>query len=147
MCFFQHANCLVCSIDSVNLCNLTGNLTKSYAYTLPFEIENKCLLLFYAGGGSGSVLGVLQEAHTQMSNTGSSSSTTSSIHHNYGFDRVEICIEDAIEVDSESNQSESHHNPEKLKPSSVGCCNFCKSHMCRNWKWRLKATFGGLTER
>ena len=39
-----------------------------------------------AGGGSGSVLGVLQEAHTQMSNTGSSSSTTSSIHRNYGFD-------------------------------------------------------------
>ena len=60
-----------------------------------------------AGGGSGSVLGVLQEAHTQMSNTGSSSSTTSSIHHNYGFDHhrsgVEISIEDAIEVASESS--------------------------------------------
>ena len=39
-----------------------------------------------AGGGSGTVIGVLQEAHTQMSsNAGSSSSTTSSIPiHNTG---------------------------------------------------------------
>ena len=89
------------------------------------------------GGGSGSVLGVLQEAHTQMSNTGSSSSTTSSSHHNYGFDRVEICIEDAIEV-SESRESES--------PSI--CCTFCQENMCRQaCKWRLRDTLGGLRER
>ena len=63
-----------------------------------------------------------------------------------GFDRVEICIEEAIEVDSESNPSSAGEiSNEKAK--NVGCCNFCKSAKCRNWKWRLKATFGGLTER
>ena len=87
-----------------------------------------------AGGGSGSVLGVLQEAHTQMSNTGSSSSTTSSSHQNYGFDRVEICIEDAIEV----NES----------PQNTSCCTFCRENMCRDTcKWRFKDTLGGLRER
>ena len=99
------------------------------------------------GGGNGSVLGVLQEAHTQMSNTGSSSSTTSSIHHNYGFDHVEICIaDDVIEVDSESIKSAGGAENNKKVPI-LGCCSFCKSSNCRNWKWRLKATFGGLSER
>ncbi len=112
-----------------------------------------------AGGGSGSVLGVLQEAHAQMSITGSSSSTTSSIHHNYGFDRsVEICIEDAIEVESEmgctvdqpnlQNGSVAGVSSNGSEPvSTAGCCSFCKSNTCRNLRWRLKATFGGLTER
>ena len=102
--------------------------------------------MYFTGGGSGSVLGVLQEAHTQMSNTGSSSSTTSSIHHNYGFDRVEICIDDVIEVnDNESIKSAAGaENNEKI---IFDCCSFCKSSKCRNWKWKLKATFGGLSER
>ena len=69
------------------------------------------------------------------SSGGSSSSTTSSIHHNYGFDRVEICLDDAIEV---------QRSPEKRNHS---CCAFCKSSKCRNFKWKLKATLGGLTER
>ena len=68
------------------------------------------------------------------SSGGSSSSTTSSIHHNYGFDRVEICLDDAIEVQS---LEKNHHS----------CCVFCKSKNCRNFKWKLKATLGGLTER
>ena len=83
-------------------------------------------------------LGVLQQAHTQMSSAsgGSSSSTTSSIHPNYGFDHVEICLDDAIEVQSPDINRRS--NP---------CCLFCKSKKCTNFKWKLKATFGGLTER
>ena len=84
-----------------------------------------------------NISGVLQQAHTQMSSAsgGSSSSTTSSIHPNYGFDHVEICLDDAIEVQSpDINRS----NP---------CCLFCKSKKCTNFKWKLKATFGGLTER
>ena len=98
------------------------------------------------GGGSGSVLGVLQEAHTQMSNTGSSSSTTSSSgppHHNYGFDRVhEICIEDAIEVSTSAAAGTS-----ELKENAL-CCTFCRGNMCREaCKWRLRDTLGGLRER
>ena len=99
-----------------------------------------------AGGGSGSILGVLQEAHTQMSGTGSSSSTTSSNPH--GFDH-----HDQIEVESSEMGSspvrltqEQPKEPQTREPTS-GCCTFCKSTKCRNWRWRLKATFGGLTER
>ena len=87
---------------------------------------------------SHKILGVLQQAHTQMSSAsgGSSSSTTSSIHPNYGFDHVEICLDDAVEVQSPDINRRS--NP---------CCLFCKSKKCTNFKWKLKATFGGLTER
>lgn len=100
-----------------------------------------------AGGGSGSVLGVLQEAHTQMSQTGSSSSTTS--NQSYGFNAFEDTIEVAVNGGDENSSDfvVVDSSNAQLVEEPNGCCSFCKSNKCTNWKWRFKATFGGLTER
>ncbi len=109
-----------------------------------------------AGGGSGSILGVLQNAHQQLSSSaGSSSSTTSSVHQNYGFDRVEVCLNNdstsgsgGLDIDGGRGRDLTSQGGGKCcSPGGLCCYCYCKHQKCSRICSKLKQTFSGLTDR